>query len=101
MYSASHGNYAVGYQFEPSGRWSEPDRALDGNTGYDRPRNSEKPTLKARFTNASGVACGNYRVKFVRAEASGRLPHDTPYLVNNPDLEGLLAVIGSCAGSGW
>jgi hypothetical protein len=101
LHSASHRNYAVGYQFEPSGRWSEPDRALDGNTGYDRPRNFEKPTLKARFTNASGVACGNYQVKFVRAEASARLPHDTPYLVNNSDLEGLLAVIASCAGSGW
>lgn len=96
--SGSYGNYAVGYRFEPSGRWSEPDEPLDGILDHDLPSNLEKPMLKVQFTNVSGVNCGNYQVDFLHAEASGRLPHDTPYLVNNSDLEGLLAIIGACAG---
>lgn len=92
---SSRGDLAVGYRFEEAGHWSQPDRTLD----EDRTASPdlENPVLETNFTSASGAACGNHRVSFVRASTSeGRT---APYLVNNSDLAGLLAVLGSCAGS--
>jgi hypothetical protein len=93
----SRGDLAVGHRFENSGRWSEPDQTLDENRVAVP--DLESPVLETKFTKASGAACGSYRVNFVSASSTGRRTHQTPYLVNNSDLNGLLAVIGSCAGS--
>ncbi|HTR39579.1 MAG TPA: hypothetical protein VMH80_27085 [Bryobacteraceae bacterium] len=92
--SKSAGDIAVGYRFEPSGRWSEPDASLIRNRfGHDTP---EHAVLATQFTTRSGADCGSYRVNFELTSAPRRFPSQNAYLVNNSDLGGLLQVIAAC-----
>jgi hypothetical protein len=93
--SDSPGDFAVGYRFEGSGRWSEPDETLDEHR--DNSPNAESPAIETHFQTRSGADCGTYQVQFLLAPADGRTHFWTPYLVNNSDLAGLLQNIASCA----
>jgi hypothetical protein len=90
------GDLAVGYRFEIPGRWSEPAETLEENSAYaGRPPSA---ALETHFKTRSGADCGRSEVHFLLTPTDH--PDSlTPYLVNNSDLAGLLAVIGSCAKS--
>ncbi len=88
------GDFAMGYQFEPSGRWSEPDASLQRNRpGHSSP---ESATLATQLKTRSGADCGSYKVDFELSSAPRQFPFHTAYLVNNSDLGGLIQVIAAC-----
>jgi hypothetical protein len=89
---------AVGYRFETSEPWSEPEVTLEGifDPYRERLRYPVDPEPSTRFTSASGSDCGNERVKFRQTPRSGRF-EPVMYLINNTDLGELLRLIGSCA----
>lgn len=83
LQNKSAGNFAVGYQFEASGRWSEPPETLDDRGPVDtRP----EPILATHFRTHSGAGCGAYWVRFLLTPTDGPVAPWTPYLINNSDL---------------
>jgi hypothetical protein len=80
---------AVGYRFVTAGWWSAPEEHLEMKISQRTPAN---PLIDTQFTNRSGRDCGSYRVKFSRAEE-----FYVKYLIDNPDLAGLLRLIAACA----
>ena len=92
---------AVGYRFNISGRWSEPDESLEQVEEWgDATVLSEQADfrLDTLFKDSSGEACGRHYVKFVRGSTEAKSESLT-YLVDNLDLGDLLRSIGSCAGT--
>jgi len=89
---------AVGYRFETTGRWSEPEETLDDQLQRQREfldaLNPVNPELETRFKNAAGDDCGRHLVDFRDAL---RGPSRLTYLVDNPDLGDLLRLIAACA----
>jgi len=94
LHGDTPGDLAVGYRFEDSGRWSEPEETLED----ERPAAPvvESPVLKTEFTNASGTDCGHFQVSFDLSHTEQKIRRHTPYMVNNSDLDGLLHLIASC-----
>ena len=94
----------VGYRFEVSGRWSEPEETLrdvSGEINQDQDRRA--PQLDTAFKNGSGADCGRHTIQFVgitRGTVVGAAPlfPDT-YLVDNSDIIDVLRLISSCAAS--
>jgi len=94
LQARSAGDLAIGYRFEPSGRWSEPEASLIRNRpGHDTP---ERAVLATEFKARSGADCGSYSVEFQLSSAPRRFPSQNAYLVNNFELGGLLQVIAAC-----
>lgn len=89
----SGGDFAMGYQFEPSD-WSEPAASL--RPDHARRDTPESAILATQFKTRSGANCRSYRVDFELSSAPGQWPFRTRYVVNNADLSGLLGVIASC-----
>jgi hypothetical protein len=88
------GDVAVGFHFEVTGRWSEPEETLEERGAW---QDSGKPRIETRFTTSSGDPCAQYQVRFLKVPADAGSVRPS-YRVNNPDLMGLLNVIASCAG---
>ncbi len=82
----------VGYRFDISHIWSEPQAFLEDY----RDVSESEPAIDTRFMGRSGGACGHVRLKFVKAVASVP-PGYQAYLVNNSNLEELLHLISACA----
>lgn len=105
----SVGHVAVGYRFEAPRDWSVPRMAIEEElSGSKGPRqspdadpklSSARPTLETHFTSRSGRDCGSRPITFLRdSHLVG--PGGDPYpkfLVNDPDLAGLLRLIAGCA----
>ena len=90
---------AVGYRFDISGAWSEPDETLDPDREWgDAAALSEQSEfrLDTLFKDSSGVDCGRFHVKFI--QTGGEQKETLPYLVDNSDFGDLLSTIASCAG---
>jgi hypothetical protein len=91
-------NVEVGYRFHVSGRWSEPEETLEehrpaGNLEEDY----DHPEIETSFTNRSGHACGDLRLKFFSTPETRIRLGSIRYLIDNADLANLLQLIGSCA----
>lgn len=84
---------AVGYHFEVSGLWSEPEETLDDEK-HSIAKYPREPELDTVFENRQGGGCGTHRIIFKKAAHEDG---STMYLIDNGDLEELLHVIGSCA----
>ena len=84
----------VGYRFETSGPWAEPEETLEWEKSQDAPSGTAFQ-FDARLKNRFGTDCGRQRVRFLKAPAGngGTLG----YLVDNVDLGELLRSIASCA----
>ena len=100
-HGASSSGLALGYRFDDSGDWSQPDETLD-QTLYAR-RHSVNlgqfpvhPDILTHFVGISGLSCGSLDIEFVRVPKSpdGLL---SKYVVDDPDLRGLLRTITECA----
>jgi hypothetical protein len=93
---------AVGYRFDVSGLWAEPEGTLDfeivrQRMVQDHSSPGDTVDLDAVFKDASDSDCGRLRVRFLRIHDPlnpGRLK----FVVDNSDLRGLLGLIGGCAG---
>jgi hypothetical protein len=84
---------AVGYRFDTTERWSEPDETLEPEAPQSPdPDVAEIPTL---FRSGASTVCGVYQVKFYRTQDKGAVLRK--YVVDNPDIEGLLNLITVCA----
>lgn len=96
-HDVTDGGVAIGYRFETSGEWSEPEETLGegGSSGGNAAVNLETPfELETLFTGRSGAECGRTRIRFIRTgggESPGR------YAVDAADLRELLVLIASCA----
>jgi hypothetical protein len=86
---------AIGYRLGIAGRWSEPPETLeDSDTTGGIPGNPENMDINVNFKDAVGRDCGRYVVRFKRAAYR---PPEIGYLIDNPDIPGLLRVLASCA----
>jgi hypothetical protein len=87
---------AVGYVFDVPGRWSEPEETLlGGGSSYDKSLvASSEFQLVASFKRGDGTDCGKRHLGFLRGEDGG-MPS---YLLDDSDILGLIATLGSCAG---
>jgi hypothetical protein len=93
----SSGSVAVGYRFELSDRWSEPEDWLT-----DSPRHGDgtlaqsDSEIETLLKDRSGGDCGRRRIKFIRlpADSAG----EERYVVDNTDVGDLLRSITRCAG---
>jgi hypothetical protein len=92
----SGGPVAVGYRFEISGRWSEPEEMLDKAKSSVTFPNLETPEIPVQFKNISGGDCGKISVKFLKRPKSVDSGY-RKYFVDNSNLQELLGVIASCA----
>ena len=87
---------AVGYRFDISGRWAEPEETLDEERAAGTGVIPENPDLDTRFKNGSAGDCGRFRVKFLKTPIEVG-PGYLAYVVDNSDLGNLLRLISSCA----
>lgn len=87
---------AVGYRLARQSLWEAPEETLaDAQVAplqYDRPVEPVNPELDAVFTDRAGRECGRHRISFL-GDGHG---HDE-YVVDEPDMEGLLRVIAACS----
>jgi hypothetical protein len=83
---------AVGYRFLVRDQFSEPTMAIDA-ARYDESRESVLPT---EFTNRTGGDCGSLKIRFL-STPSPTPPGYLAFLIDDPDLAGLLRLISSCA----
>jgi len=90
---------AIGYRFETSGPWSEPEETLDEALARERisvdlSRVPADPKLDTAFKSKPGRDCEEHRIDFLTTrDPIGR----AMYLVNNSDLGDLLGLIASCS----
>lgn len=91
------GAVAVGYRFEIAGPWSPP---------RDRPEGTDagivvhmgpgelllRPEIDTIFKDSAGNDCGKHHIRFFTTPSFFHL-----YLVDDPDLPGLVRLISSCA----
>ncbi|HUA18604.1 MAG TPA: hypothetical protein VMB25_07660 [Bryobacteraceae bacterium] len=94
------GQSAVGYLFEISGRWSEPEQVLEGPSRFardygDAPLLADDFNLGTEFKTASGDDCGTFTVSF-HVVHLGYLGLHHLYQVNNENLGALVSLINSC-----
>jgi hypothetical protein len=94
----------IGYRFDTSGQWSQPEGELKDQKREENPTPERSNTdLDTLFKNGSGVDCGRHRVTFssspVSDESMSQIigPFSTIYLVDSSDLGDLLSLIASCA----
>jgi hypothetical protein len=90
---------AIGYRFDISGHWSEPDETLEEKLPWgDSAVVSEQRefSLLTFFKDSFGKDCGQYNVKFLKISA-GRSNGVASYLIDNSDLDKLLRLVESCA----
>jgi len=92
---------AVGYHFEISHRWAEPEETLDETNEASIPFDHEKPEIPTRFTTSAGKDCGNHGLSFVKTPVDptrrSKDEQSLPYLIDNSDVDSLLGLIASCA----
>jgi hypothetical protein len=86
---------AMGYRFETSGPWAEPEDALNGERHHQDASLDSAFQLDAKLKNGSGTDCGRQDVKFVKRAVGTR--GTLEYLVDNPDLRSLLRSVAFCA----
>jgi hypothetical protein len=92
----SSGGVAVGYRFELSGRWSEPEDPLADNPRHgDGPLTQSDPEIETLLKDRSGGDCGRKRIKFIRLRADSA--GEERYVVDNTDVGDLLRSIARCA----
>jgi hypothetical protein len=90
----SESSVSVGYRFVVPSAWSEPEMSLEfARIGQIVP---EPPTLETHFTNRAGGGCGSAAITFARTQTPPS-PVTSAFQVNQPDIGGLLRLIGSCA----
>jgi hypothetical protein len=88
---------AVGYRFEASDQWSEPEDSLADNPRHgDGTLAQSDPEIETLLKDRSGGNCGRRRIKFIRLPAGGA--GDERYVVDNADIGDLLRSITRCAG---
>jgi hypothetical protein len=104
---ASGRNTAMGYRFNVSGRWSEPDEMLE----EERERTNlaggaNKFKIETQFYDSSGNGCGRRTLSFLAASAAGwykggnpslPVPGPTEYFIDNSDIADLLRLIFVCS----
>jgi hypothetical protein len=91
------GNISVGYEFEGVGRWGEPRETLDEDREYPvGDVDPKSPRIETLFKTSSGGDCAKVWVQFAIGSTGKTEPRRT-YLVDSPDLPGLLRAITSCA----
>ena len=84
-------DFAVGYQFDVAGAWSEPAETLEYR-GF--PESPPTPAIDTRFKTRSGADCGTHTVRFLLTPIEGAFWKH--YAVNNSDLEDLMQLVASC-----
>jgi len=89
----THFGFGIGYRFDVPSPWSVPEVAAED---FKDATSESRPELETRFKTMRGQDCGTYHVRFLRTP-TGEIRLSTTYLVDNPDLAGLLRLIGSCA----
>lgn len=96
---------AIGYRFETTGPWSEPEETL-ADKDYGGPAMPENPRINVVFKDRNGADCGQRTLIFVRypmldptlaARRGIEREQSLPYYVDNSDIVDLLRLIGSCA----
>lgn len=88
LWRGKSGDVAVGYAFMTQGWWLGP----DDTTEIRLERLPANPEIETAFKSKAGSDCGEYRIKFLLTKE-----YYFKYLVDNPDLEGLLHAIATCA----
>jgi hypothetical protein len=90
---------SLGYRFAEAGVWSEGAEefsdAIEGKKTY--PNVSDfpvSPAIDTVFNDSVGSRCGRWNIVFDRR---GTYPSGAFYLVDSPDIEGLLRLVASCA----
>lgn len=93
----------VGYVFETEGRWAEPEETLSAERSEFAGTADDlaHPVVQTRFNTSSGKDCGKMTVSFV-GTVEGMVTGGGPfipnaYLVDEPNIKGLLGLISSCA----
>jgi hypothetical protein len=89
----SSGRGAVGYRFVVPHQWSLPEMASIEHADAS----TDAPVLVTRFTTRTGEECGSLRISFLKVLGPTATEYTEAYLVNDPNLAGLLRLIGSCA----
>jgi len=92
--SGSPEGAAIGYRFKTPGRWAEPDETLDDESPPWAEGRTGAFDLSVAFTTRTGTSCETRGVRFLGV-ARGLVV--STYLVDAPDLEGLLRSIAVCA----
>lgn len=90
---------AVGYRFNISGRWAEPEETLEEDRDYgDAVMLSRKPEFEidTLLKDSSGADCGRHRVKFLKTPST-LLGRPMKYVVDNSDFPDLLKSVATCA----
>jgi hypothetical protein len=90
---------AVGYQFQISGRWAEPEETLEQQRNWGEAEfllERQEFRLYTFFKDRFGKDCGAHYVRFAKVAMRG--DSESPaYVIDNPDLGALLDVIASCS----
>ena len=101
LWNKAKGDSAVGYRFEVSGRWSEPEETLSEIAETDPTQDRQGPKIETIFKSGSGADCGRHTIGFVgitTATVVGVAPsYPDTYRIDNSDILDLLRQISSCA----
>jgi hypothetical protein len=94
---------SIGYRFRDVGMWAEPSETLADKSEYWPPL-ADEYDIVTDFTDGYGKPCGSHRIKFLTKRATGS-SNDDPYaarayMLNEPDMEGLIGVVGACVSQG-
>ena len=90
---------SLGYRFDVSGRWSEPDdlHIEDAPKGPKRFA-GDRPVVRTSFRDVAGKECGTLEIRLLEVpEAVRQGPAFLNYLVDEDDLTPILRLISSCA----
>lgn len=93
------GSVAVGYRIDAQPLWREPEETLASldlpPLQFENPEEPANPVLDVVFTDGAGAQCGTHSLTLL---GDGRGHQE--YTVDEPDLEGLLRLIATCAARG-
>lgn len=91
---------SLGYRFDVSGRWSEPDDLHIEDAPEGTKRAGDRPVIRTSFRDVAGKECGTLEIRFLEVPGAVRQgPAFLNYLIDEDDLTPILRLISSCAAS--